>query len=883
MKIPFCTFFYLVLTCNSSAQVVISGKIESKSGQPISLVSITLSNKNSNIIQAYAISDKNGSFRLVWSGQADSVKILASSLGYAKKEMIIPFVSATINFILEQAIIELKEVKAKTPPVWQRKDTINYNASEFKQQQDRVIGDIIARLPGVEVKPNGQILYNGKPINKYYIEGLDLLEDKYGIANNNIPAESVDKIQVLENHQPIRVLDSVYFSDRAALNIKLKNTAKMRLIGRAKLGIGASPFLTEDELTAMLFKKKLQFINTYKYNNTGLDNTRELTSHNIGEYINAIQNGAVKSDLVSLAQPGNPSIAPKRYLFNNAHVASVNQLMPLNATHQLRINASYVNDFQQQQSTRSTRFYLPTDTIFISEQNKFKSNLNHLQTDISLLANTPKYYLKNNLKFQGWWSAERSRLITTTEINQQLTNPFFNLTNDFRLIKTKTNYIQEWGSYVGFVSLPQKLTVLPGLYDDIVNNNLPYDGLMQEASLKTFYTDNYLSLRKRKSRMSAQYKIGFNIQSQNLLTDLLLDEGGIKKSVADTFQNNLHWKRYRIYSENNWSYENNKWRFSFSLPVNYNSINYSDTLLKAKSTENGFFINPSATAMLQISPMWSLSATASYNQGFGDISGISSGYILKTYRNLSNNNAPLAKTEAGNISASVTYRNPLKVVFFSTGIMLSRSKSNLLYSQQFNGNLETLLALRQNNYSNRATISGRLSKYVIDWKTSLGLNYSYGFGDQQQLQQNKLITFSNKNFSVGATISTKLSSKITADYSGTYSTYQSKSQIQSVANKIASANQTFSLNYYATDKLIFRAGAEHYYITNNFSPSANYYFADMSVRYKPKKSKIDYELAAQNLFNTKEFTTVLLMNNIETVSQYQIRSRQAIFKMSFSF
>ena len=51
----------------------------------------------------------------------------------------------------------------------------------------------------------------------------------------------------------------------------------MKLIGRATLGIGASPLLSEDELIGMLFKKKIQFINTYKYNNTGLDNTKELS------------------------------------------------------------------------------------------------------------------------------------------------------------------------------------------------------------------------------------------------------------------------------------------------------------------------------------------------------------------------------------------------------------------------------------------------------------------------------------------------------------------------------------------------------------------------------------------------------------------------------
>jgi hypothetical protein len=214
--------------------------------------------------------------------------------------------------------------------------------------------------------------------------------------------------------------------------------------------------------------------------------------------------------------------------------------------------------------------------------------------------------------------------------------------------------------------------------------------------------------------------------------------------------------------------------------------------------------------------------------------------------------------------------------------MFSRSKSNLLYSQRFNGNLETLTALVQNNYSKRATISGRFSKYIIDWKTSIGFNYSYSFGSQQQLQQNKLVTFSNKNFSVGTNFGIKFSSKLTTDYSGTYFTYLSKSQLKQSAT-IQSGSQNFSVNYFPTDRLIFRLATEHYYVSNRFAPSHNYYFADMNMRYKPKKSKIDYEISCQNLFNTKAFTTAFLSNNIEAVSEYQIRPRQFLFKMSFSF
>ena len=885
MRIIFLFFLFYLSTKDSFAQYTIYGKILNEKLLVVSGTSITLHKPNNTYILAFAISDKSGNFKITYNVNAtDSLELKAALLGYGKQSIFfLPGQQQQFEFILSAQAITLPEVKAKSPPVWQRKDTINYNTSEFKQQQDRVIGDIIARLPGIEVSPNGQIKYNGKPINKYYIEGLDLLEDKYGLANNNIPADAVDKVQVLENHQPIRILDSVSFSDRAALNIKLKSNAKMRVIGRAKIGIGVSPLVSENEATPMLFKKKLQFINTYKYNNTGLDNARELSSHNIFEYINAIQNGTVKRDLVGVVQPSPPSFSPQRYLFNNAHVGSVNLLVPLKKDYQLRINTSYVNDFQRQQNKVVTKFYLPSDTITIQEQNDYNLNQNKVQTDITLIANTPKLYLKNNLQLQGWWQSEKCRVINTGIIDQQLSNPYYSIANDFKLLKTKAKIILELGSYIGYVSLPQNLTIWPGLYASQLNNNIGYDGLYQKAGLQTFYTDNYISIRKRKSKLGSQYKIGFNMQQQDLATNLQTIENNVYKSIADTFQNNLKWNRYVLYANNSWSYETNTIRFSFSLPVNATRIEYSDTGFKSSVTKSRLFINPSLSLLYQLTPKWNINTAASFTKGFGDINGIASGYMLKTYRNLSNNDAPLAETQSINLSTGITFRNPLKIIFFNINVAYSRNKSNLLYRQLFNGSLESLIAFLLDNYVNRFTFSGRFSKYIIDWKTSLGFNYGYTFGNQQQLQQNSLITFSNKNYNGGITISSKLSGKFTTDYAANYFTYSSTSQLQKVKNTISSANQNFSLNYFPSVKWVIRFAAEHYYFNSQFASSANYFFGDMNLRYKPKKSKIDYELALQNVFNTKSFTSALLLNNIETVSTYELRPRQVLFKMSFSF
>ena len=877
---------FLIFTVNSNAQLLISGHVLGANNEKLSSASVTLHKKKQPAILAYAISNREGRFEIKYSPvKNDTLELKASLLGYGRQSIFfVPGEKTEFNFILSPQAITLPEVVTKPPPVWQRKDTINYNTSEFKQQQDRVIGDVIARLPGIEVSPGGQIKYNGKPINKYYIEGLDLLEDKYGIANNNIPADAVDRVQVLENHQPIRVLDSVAFSDRAALNIKLKNNAKARLVGRARLGAGASPLLGEDEVMAMLFKKKLQFINTYKYNNTGQDNTRELVSQNITEYISAMQNGSVKNDLVSLLiEPSPPPVSQKRYLFNNAHVAAINQLIPLAGVYQLRLNTSYINDFQKQENRIATNYYLPSGHISILEKNSIKEYVNRLQADITLMANSPKYYLKNLLRYQGWWQHGNGIIATNKELAQHLMNPFHNLSNDFRIIKTKARLITEISSYAGLVRQPQTLQVFPGLYPQLLNNNQAYTATKQQAGLNTFYTDNYFSLRFKKRKWGHQYKTGFNIQKKDFNTVLLINENNLEKALPDTFQNHTNWLRSKMYAESNWTYETNTIRLSASLPVNYLMVHYRDNDSKIDETENKILLSPSISAMWQLSPKWNWNGYAAYNQGIGEMEGITGGYILKNYRSISNNKAPLGETGSINLMGSFTFRNPLKIIFFNAGANYSRNNSNLLYRQQFNGQLETLTAFLQKNYSSRVNLFSRVSKYIIGWKTSIAINGSYTTGRQQQLQQGELVTFNNKNYSFGSTISSKISAKLTTEYSGTFMRYFSKSANQKSTSQIETANQQLSINFFPSNAVTLRLSGEHYYVNSNIAPVTHYFFSDASARYKPKKSKLEYELQCQNLFNTTSFSSAILSNNTEIASTYTMRPLQVLFKIGFSF
>lgn len=118
----------------------------------------------------------------------------------------------------------------KVAPITRKKDTLDYYVESFRQKEDYSIEDVLKRMPGIEVTTSGQILYQEYDINKLNIEGLDLMGDQYNQATQNMPAEAVSTIQVMENNQPIRALEGKIHSNHATLNIRLKKTIKCALL-----------------------------------------------------------------------------------------------------------------------------------------------------------------------------------------------------------------------------------------------------------------------------------------------------------------------------------------------------------------------------------------------------------------------------------------------------------------------------------------------------------------------------------------------------------------------------------------------------------------------------------------------------------------------------
>lgn len=263
------------------AQTTLRGKVQAPDHTPLENATVSIVKYDSLTVVKYTLTNSFGIFALTYPSGEEKRLIKISAYGY--KTYYAPLLTATANLQiqLQEQTTTLKEVNIiQKSPVVKRGDTLNYDVKIFSKGQDRVIGDVIRNLPGIKINADGQISYNGRAINKFYIDGDDLLDNKYNLASNAIPADAVDKVQILEDHQPVNALIDIVKSNNAALNLKLKKSAKLKLFGVGETGAGI-PDAYHANADLMLFKDNLKMLNKLAYNSTGLDLNYNLKTHSL--------------------------------------------------------------------------------------------------------------------------------------------------------------------------------------------------------------------------------------------------------------------------------------------------------------------------------------------------------------------------------------------------------------------------------------------------------------------------------------------------------------------------------------------------------------------------------------------------------------------------
>lgn len=221
-----------------------SSVFDKKNGQAIEMATVRLlSQKDSSLVQGVQ-TDMKGGFVLPKIKQGNYVLVI-SSVGYneSKKNITVEKKDLILKPIqLEENIKLLKEVEVKgtAAQLVVKGDTLEYNATAFKTQENAVVEDLLKKLPGVEISSDGKIMVNGEEVKKIRLDGKKFFDGDIEQATKNLSADMIEKIQVLEQKSDMAQLTG--FEDgntERIINLTTKPNRKKGLSGNVNGGVGA--------------------------------------------------------------------------------------------------------------------------------------------------------------------------------------------------------------------------------------------------------------------------------------------------------------------------------------------------------------------------------------------------------------------------------------------------------------------------------------------------------------------------------------------------------------------------------------------------------------------------------------------------------------------
>lgn len=384
------------------------GAVTDVNGKGIANVLCKALNAKDSLL-AYSISRSDGEYTLKYKKQA--TKLSFAKMGFATQCIPVEKDKLRYDVQLIEKSYAIDEVVVKADPITRQKDTLNYHVESFREKEDYSIEDVLKHMPGIEVLPSGQIMYQGSSINKVNIEGLDLMGDQYNQATQNMPAEAVSTIQVMENNQPIRALEGKVHSNRATLNIKLKKNYKMRPFGDAEVGVGGTPVVWDGSLTGIQVARKNQLLFTGALNNRGAS-LRSLQS-GMSNFTGIYTQEALPAPSLYSATNRRPPISPLYYLDNRSYFAGVNYLHAFTPYSTLRFNLLYNHEGENREDSTRNEYYA-ADTVSVFDNNRLQTREDVVKGQVRYELNGKKVYVENILS--GQWQDIRSNNRNVTNV-----------------------------------------------------------------------------------------------------------------------------------------------------------------------------------------------------------------------------------------------------------------------------------------------------------------------------------------------------------------------------------------------------------------------------------------------------------------------------------
>lgn len=822
------------------------------------------------IISGFVSTDDDGRFQLTYTGGGDSLLVSVRGMMIEKVTRKISNRSTILDFTVEEKSNQLKEVQVKSNSIIRRSDTLSYVVGAFSRQGDRTIEDVLKKMPGIDVSSSGAITYNGKAINKFYIEDLDMLGGRYNLATRNIEAKDVASVQIYENHQPVKA-ESV-FSDQAAINLRLKESSKGVWAIQGLAGLGYKPFLWNAELTVMQFARNRQHISTYKGNNSGHTADEELLKH-----YDAGATLSFTGSMLSVSQPGIPDVDKKRYTDNRTNSVSVNQLVKIKDT-ELTSNINFYNERLDKEGYASFTQYLPNvaTPLLIEESTNNTIKENNLDVSLGVQQNRQLEYFHNKFDIQSSWNETYTHLVSKNGSNyQHLDQPYFSIGNNLSMMKRMGKHLLRLRFDATYSDRPHLLRVTPAFYIDSLQT------VTQEVIQKTINANLRTSYGLTLGDFTLNYTPRFSMDLRKMTSaQTAVDSENNFIPAADSMRNDLWYNSYQIGVDQDYTYKKgNSLRVRLIIPTYISVISNYNRLASHTVSYSRWIVSPSLTADYSFSPSLKVVTDGYYRKSYGNMSDAYKGYILQSYRNLIRNTSDRLFESCGSGGRlGLEYRDVIRMLFFNIGGGYQHSRKNLLYGYNYKGIVGTKVTLDQPTNTDICSFFAGSSKTLDFWQSKIEASVGMSRSKSEVFLQNVIQPFYTKNYTVGASFNATPCQYINLLYRFAWmKTEQRGNNDDEALPALLSHSHNGKLWIFPTEKLSINFNIDYQYFNESSAP--NIIFADVLIRYAYKNT--DWELECSNLFNAHRYVTLIHSGMSTSVNGCLLRPLNLLLKVRF--
>lgn len=901
-----------------SQNIRLEGLILDNADKPLEMANVMAINSATKEMDSYAITNDKGKYQLTLKQNA-AYTVKVSYLGMQSKDVSVTtsIQNFTQNIKLEAGGIELQGVEVvREMPVSIKGDTIVYNADSFKTGTERKLEDVLKKLPGVEVNADGEVEVEGKKVQKLMVEGKDFFDGDTKLGVKNIPADAIDKVQVLRNYNEISALKGLENNEEnVAMNIKLKKGKKNFWFGDLNAGIGVG----HDDSRYVINPKLFYYSPEYSINLIGnFNNIGELpfTSQDYfkftGGFKNLMKKGGtgfnVSSNDLGLTLLRNNRAKEIETQFGATNFSySVNKAWSLSG---FAIVSSTLTDIEtQSQTIRTDIFPGENDNTQNSETNIKTDEATHQKSNLALFKLSSSY--KPNDKLQLDYDAllkkskqnEYTNLFTETassglsdsqtintikkqdpvSLNQNLN--LYYTQNDKNVFAFEMQHLYQYedpfyNANLGRNPFPDSPIPADQSSNLGITDQSRYD-LTQNRFVKTNKIDSkldYYYMLTPKSNINITFGNTYSYQNFDASIFQILDNGN-QNNLNPNTNNDVSYSFNDVFLGLHYKFITGKFTFNPGFSIHrYHTFNEQ---LGTIFSDDFFRLLPDVFAIYQLKKSESLTYNYAMTTDFTDINKLAEGYVMNSYNSLFRGRRDLENALVQTHSLRYfkynmfNFTNIFGFVNYSRRMDAVKSRAKFLginqSSEPYNSNFADEVLTGVANYGRSFGQYKASVNAALNWSKFNNIRVS-PLTNESIPEVTESLT---QSYTAKLSTNYKKFPNIEVGYNLAINDYQQ--------NTFYTEKPSVKMDYFFLDSFSLVSEYEYFHYTNDDRTVDNEYdFLSASLIYQKKNSKWEYKVSATNLLNTTTLNDDSFSQFATRTSQYQVQPRYIIFSLKYN-